>query len=271
MEGLCGMSESPQALSALHPDPLLSCQKGGKALRQIPRPFGVPCMPAPAALSFGRHKPPTGRLVSGLSARNPGTDSNSLRSLRSLRSNSESGLVVEACFASPRVAARFGGVQMAETAECEQPAANSRTAPYFQVGASPSIPQGERVVCNARRFLAAGRLAARLLPRPEALSSTASPGAGASPPPQLTPPNCLNGTSAASGVSFGRAWACEQRKEPRRGAEAGGAVLVPFAKTRGTPGAGRKAPAGCTANHHIPNTARTLQAARPHRTTGQIP
>ena len=94
-------------------------------------------------------------------------------------------------------------------------------------------------------------LAVGLLPRPEALSSTARPGAGASPPPQLTPPNCLNGTSEASGVSFGRAWACEQRKEPRRGAEAGGAVLVPFAKTKGTPGAGRKAPAGCTAKHHL--------------------
>ena len=66
-----------------------------------------------------------------------------------------------------------------------------------------------------RRFPAVGCLAAWLLPRPEALSSTARPGAGASPPPQLTPPNCLSGVSAANGASFGRAWACEQRKEPR--------------------------------------------------------
>ena len=119
----------------------------------------------------------------------------------------------------------------------EQPAANSRAAPYFY----------QRAVSRL--------LAVRLLPRPEALSSTASPGAGASPPPLLTPPNCLNGTSEASGVSFGRAWACEQRKAPRRGAEAGGAVLVPFAKTKGTPGAGRKAPAGSHFNH----------SSQPHR------
>jgi hypothetical protein len=101
-------SESPQAPSALHPEFLLSCQKEPKALRQTPRPFGVPC-----------------------SARNPGADSNSLHSLRSLRSDSESGLEVEACFASPRAAVRFGGVQMAEAAEYEQPAANSRTIPSF--------------------------------------------------------------------------------------------------------------------------------------------
>jgi hypothetical protein len=58
-------------------------------------------------------------------------------------------------------------------------------------------------------------LALRLLPRPEALSSTASPGAGDQPASHLTPTHCLSGVSAANGASLSRAWACEQRKEPR--------------------------------------------------------
>jgi hypothetical protein len=64
---LGGLSESPQAPSALHPEFLLSWQKEPKARPRLQRPFGVPC-----------------------AARKPRPDSNSLHSLRSLRSNSES-------------------------------------------------------------------------------------------------------------------------------------------------------------------------------------
>ena len=62
---LGGLSESPQAPSALHPEFLLSCQKEPKARTRLQRPFGVPC-----------------------AARKPRPAQNSLRSLRSFRSNS---------------------------------------------------------------------------------------------------------------------------------------------------------------------------------------
>jgi hypothetical protein len=76
------------------------------------------------------------------------------------------------------------------------------------------------------------------------------PGACASKLQLLAPTHCLSGVSEANAASLSRPPGCEHCREPRRGGVPGGALFPPFGKTKGGPGAGRTAPAGCTANHH---------------------
>jgi len=119
--------------SAQAPFSLLRQRKGGNRaaglLRSPARPAAkrVPCVPAPAALSFGRHKPSTGRFVSGLSARQGDHAQNSLRSLRSLRSDKlrESDHDVRLRRTAP-LSALLGGADGGQ-----QPAANSQQ-PNFE-------------------------------------------------------------------------------------------------------------------------------------------
>ena len=98
---LLGLSESPQAPSALHPEFLLSWQKEPKPRPRLQRPFGVPC-----------------------AARKPRPAQNSLDSLRSLRSNSWAESVVVAGW-RPRLDLLCCSA-LQDGATAEQPAANSR-------------------------------------------------------------------------------------------------------------------------------------------------
>jgi hypothetical protein len=76
-----------------------------------------------------------------------------------------------------------------------------------------------------------------------------NPGACVSKHQQLAPTHCLSGVSAANAASLSRSPGCEHCREPRRGGVSGGALFPPFGKTKGGPGAGRKAPAGSHSKH----------------------
>jgi hypothetical protein len=220
----------PAGASPLHPTPfsLLRQRKGGKRkaglLRSPARPAAkrVPCVPAPAALSFGRHKPSTGRFESGLSARQGGHAQNSLRSLRSLRSNKlrESDHDVRLRRTAP-LSALLGGADGGQ-----QPTAEPRA-----------------VDCRQRADV---RYSAVRSPTPSAPPrSTASRPACRGHATPLTRPACLSRVSGANAASSGRGRLASTAGNPSPQARGERSAGPPFfsplffggAKKRG-PGAG---------------------------------
>ena len=111
-------------------------------------------------------------------------------------------------------------------------------------GNSPTASSQQPTARKRRVGGRTGLFGIRLFPPSAPRRSAQWPGGLRSKHQQLAPTHCLSGVSKANAASLSRPPGCEHCREPRRGGVPGGALLVPFGKTKGTPGAGRKAPAG---------------------------
>jgi hypothetical protein len=211
-------SESPQAPSALHPEFLLSWQKEPKPRPRLQRPFGVPC-----------------------AARKPRPDSNSLHSLRSLRSNSESESEVVAGLRPRLVLLCCSALQ--DGATPKQPAANSReTARWWKSGAVGCWYSAASAICTPPKRTATRGLAKQ--------ASTTSPD------------SLFERSEQSERSEFESAPGCEHCREPRRGGVSWRSAFPPFWQDKRGSGCRGEAPCGLSLQHATQAHAHQTQPNR---------